>query len=395
MSLTRVRSWLGGAAEPAPDAIAAAHAAGRQAGLTEAALAAAAVARQAAEDTAARLAEQAAALAARHAAEATQQAAEAAQQVAEATQQAAEAAGQAAAAGIAASPFMHYRAMFDPLEVMRRHAVPDPQPTPDIQTNFLGVLVRPAFYPPFLTQWAGRVEPIPIPSNWHADVAEWGAALRAVDLAPPGRFRMAELGCGWGCWMNNMGVAARRTGKAPTLIGVEGDDGHLAFARLALADNGFSPADWTLHRGVAAAQAGHALFPRQAQAGGSWALQPIFGATEAERAQAVAQGSHDELPMVALAEIIGGERLDLLHVDIQGGEAVLLREAQAVLREHVAYVVVGTHSRQIEGALMADMLAGGWRLEIDRPAILTLNAQGPEVWVDGVHGWRNMALLPD
>jgi hypothetical protein len=40
------------------------------------------------------------------------------------------------------------------------------------------------------------VEPIPIPANWHADIAEWAAALRAVDLAR-GSFTMAELGCGW------------------------------------------------------------------------------------------------------------------------------------------------------------------------------------------------------
>jgi hypothetical protein len=41
------------------------------------------------------------------------------------------------------------------------------------------------------------------------------------------------------------------------------------------------------------------------------------------------------------------------------------------------------------------MLANGWRLEIERPAILNLYPHGPEVGCDGVHGWRNMALLPD
>ena len=58
---------------------------------------------------------------------------------------------------------------------------------------------------------AGEVEDMPIPANWHADIAEWAAALRAVELAR-GTFSMAELGCGWGCWMNNTGVAARAAG---------------------------------------------------------------------------------------------------------------------------------------------------------------------------------------
>jgi hypothetical protein len=40
------------------------------------------------------------------------------------------------------------------------------------------------------------VEGIPIPANWHADIAEWAAALRAVELAEE-TFTVVELGCGW------------------------------------------------------------------------------------------------------------------------------------------------------------------------------------------------------
>jgi hypothetical protein len=35
---------------------------------------------------------------------------------------------------------------------------------------------------------------------------------------------MIELGCGWGCWMNNAGVAARSTDRRVHVIGVEGDE---------------------------------------------------------------------------------------------------------------------------------------------------------------------------
>ena len=73
---------------------------------------------------------------------------------------------------------------------------------------------------------AGVVEPVPIPANWHADIAERAAALRAVEQAH-GTFKVVELGCGWGCWLNNTGVAARTLGLAVTLIGVEGDEGHI------------------------------------------------------------------------------------------------------------------------------------------------------------------------
>ena len=292
------------------------------------------------------------------------------------------------------SPFHHYHSCFDAEAVLRRHAVPDPQPRPGYLTNFLGVAIDPKFFPGILDGRAGEVEPIPIPANWHADIAEWAAALRAVDLARK-RFTMIELGCGWGCWMNNTGVAARRAGLSVELIGVEGDKGHIAYAHEATAVNGFDAARVTLHHGIAAARAGRALFPRQSHAGVAWGLEPIFHATPAQTEDALRSGSHDELPMVPLETLIGGHaRIDLLHVDIQGGEADLIADCLPTLRERIAYLLVGTHSRQIEGRLVELLLGSGWTLEIERPAILSLSGNSPVVVVDGVQGWRNPALLP-
>src|ERR1700681_2579384 len=121
-----------------------------------------------------------------------------------------------------ASRFLHYNSSFDPLEVMRRHAVPNLGRRKGYLTNFLGVVIDPKFFPSILNGREGQVEGIPIPANWHADIAEWGAALRAVDFAQH-TYTVIELGCGWGCWMINTGVAARRAGLDVHLIGVEAD----------------------------------------------------------------------------------------------------------------------------------------------------------------------------
>ena len=88
------------------------------------------------------------------------------------------------------------------------------------------------------------------------------------------------------------------------------------------------------------------------------------------------------------------DRVDLLHIDIQGGEADLIRDCVALLNGKVAYIVVGTHSREIEGQIFATLRAAGWALEIERPAILSLANGIPQVTVDGVQGWRNLKLLP-
>ena len=295
---------------------------------------------------------------------------------------------------VASSPFYHYQSCFDAQAIMHRHAVPGLKPNPGYLTNFLGVAIDPKFFPEILQGRAGEVEAIPIPANWHADIAEWAAALRAVELAN-GQFTMIELGCGWGCWMNNAGMAARRAGLKTTVIGVEGDKGHIAFARESTATNGFEAASVTLHHGIAAASAGTALFPRQQQAGVAWGLEPIFHATRPEIDKAVSAGSHDELPMVPLETLVGTHRrIDLLHIDIQGGEADLIADCLALLRERVAYILVGTHSRQIEGRIIGLLLQAGWLLEIERPAILSLAGEHPIVTVDGVQGWRNPGLLP-
>jgi 2-polyprenyl-3-methyl-5-hydroxy-6-metoxy-1,4-benzoquinol methylase len=262
----------------------------------------------------------------------------------------------------AGSPFFHYNSCFDALATIKRHARHDLQPHPDYLTNFLGVLIDPKVLPEILNGREGQVEPVPIPANWHADIAEWAAALRAVELADKS-FTMAELGCGWGCWMNNTGAAARARGLDVQLIGLDADKRQVALAREACMVNSFAPEDVILRHGTAAPSPGRSL---------------------------VGQAP------VTLAEIIGDRpRLDLVHIDIEGAEARLVEGTQSILNERVAYLVIGTGSRENEGLLLSCFLGSSWRLEIERPAIITLNPEGPSTTVDGVQGWRNLALAPD
>src|SRR5262245_10409298 len=293
------------------------------------------------------------------------------------------------------SPCFYYTPPFDAYAVITRHARDDLSPDPRYLTNFLGVRIDPNVSPHLLQGRSGKVEDPPIPANWHADMAEWAAALRAVDLAR-GSFTIAELGCGWGCWMNNTGFAARQEGLDVQLIGVEADEGHVAFAREACEINGFAPEQVVLHRGIAAATAGTALFPRQDASGGEWGLEPVFNATTEQRARALESERFVELPMIPLADVIGDHpKLDLLHLDIQDREADLVESCRSLLDQRVSYLVIGTHSREIEGRLFTGLVGSCWRLEIERPAILALTEDGRSTSVDGVQGWRNVDLAPD
>lgn len=289
------------------------------------------------------------------------------------------------------SVFFHYNCSFDAIGTMNGHARGDLQPHPSYVTNFLGVRISPRFFPNILDGKAGTIEPAPIPANWHADIAEWAAALRAVDLAS-GRFRVVELGCGWGCWLNNTGAAARHKGLAVELIGIEGDSEHVAYAHEAMAANGFSEDEFRITHGVAAPEKGVALFPVVENAGASWGSEPILNATPRQIKEASASSHYQQLDAFPLSEIVQDEPVDLLHIDIQGGEADFIDAAIADLNRFVRYIVIGTHSRQIEGRIMSTLLSQGWKLEMERPAIIGLPDGRPQILVDGVQGWRNAAL---
>jgi len=99
--------------------------------------------------------------------------------------------------------------------------------------------------------------------------------------------------------------------------------------------------------------------------------------------------------MISLAEVAAQHtRIDLLHIDIQGGEADLVAACLPLLGQKIAYLLIGTHSRAIEGRLFDVLLGAGWRLEIERPCQLQLKEGVPFTHVDGIQGWRNPALLP-
>ncbi len=289
------------------------------------------------------------------------------------------------------SPFYHFNASFDAIDTIQRHARADLKSDAAFLTNFLGVKIAIRYFPGILDGKGGEVEPIPIPANWHADIAEWAFALRSVDMAEK-TFRAVELGCGWGCWLNNTGAAARRRGLAVDLIGIEGDEEHVGFALESLVANGFLRDEFRIVHGVAAPRRSKALFPVVANSGAVWGSTPVFDATATQISEALRNGSYQVLDAFPLADLSGGKPIDLLHVDIQGGETDFVKANFIDIDRHVRRMLVGTHSRIIEGDLMRFLLESGWTIEMDRPCIFGLVDGQPQIQVDGVQGWVNPKL---
>lgn len=291
--------------------------------------------------------------------------------------------------------FYFYQSAIGDLErIVMKHVLPEITATPGFLTNAFGVKVNPRHLPSVIGGREG-IEPPPIPANWHADLAEFGSALRAVDLAKD-KFTVVELGCGWGCWLNITGIVAKRRGLQVNLVGVEGDAGHVKFAHQALQENGFKDSEYSIHHGIAGKQEGYALFPIQEQSGVAWGLEARFDVPEYEMDELLRTGRYQRLKLIPLSSLLpdGCDRIDLLHVDIQGAEIPLLPSSIPFLNDKVVMVLVGTHSKQIEADLFESFLAADWVLEVERPAVLAVGRK-VQTLVDGVQLWRNPRFFPD
>lgn len=290
------------------------------------------------------------------------------------------------------NPFYCYNTSIDALGIIANNEDKQRKSRPNHKVNFFGVAIPNRVLPEEMLAGIADVEAAIKPANWHADIAEFAAALQSVEQASD-TFTMIELGCGWGCWMSITGVAAKRQGLKTHVIGVEGDPTHIDYARETLAINEFETGEQTLHHGIAGAQKGTALFPKKAADKADWGLEPVFDPDAKKYAKLKKSGAYEELSVIGLAELTRGHKyIDLIHIDIQGGELDFVKNSIKPLSKKVKRLVIGTHSRHIEGMLVEILEKAGWILEIERPAIIGLATGKSVVIVDGVQGWYNPIL---
>jgi FkbM family methyltransferase len=220
--------------------------------------------------------------------------------------------------------------------------------------------------------------------------------LRAVDEAED-RFTMIELGAGWGPWLIACALAAKDKGiRKIDLIGIEGDRTHCEFLHEHFVNNGFDPAEHRLLHAVIGAQSGAALFPIVDNPEDVWGSEPQFF-TDLTQAQILAApGPGGEAPRfelltaLSLADVIGDHPvIDLLHVDIQGGEADVLEASAELLDDRVSRVVIGTHGRTIEERLHKLFHRLNWQFEADDPCRFGTNDHGLVLTMDGTQVWKN------
>ncbi len=255
--------------------------------------------------------------------------------------------------------------------------------------DFLGVRTRCEYLPPGYLAWSGTCGGPPGAANGPMhDTSEWAAALRSV-LEAKDQLCVVELGAGWGPWLVAEALAAAKVGiKNVTLVGVEGDAGHVKFMRQHLIDNGLDPQAHRLFHAVIGTEDGFATFPKHAAPSETYGAEANYSGT---------QGSADMVRVrcISLETLLADiPVVDILHCDIQGPEGDLMSSARKVVDRRVRRVVIGTHSRAVEETLHKVFTDIGWKLEHDSSCQMMQVPTGQIVLVaDGTQVWSNPRLV--
>ena len=288
------------------------------------------------------------------------------------------------------------------LWVFDDYAGAPPQPTPGFVTDFLGTRTRTSSLWDSVRTFDGQVMGRPVPHDLF-EAIEWVGLLKAVSAARNGRFAAMELGAGWGPWLVAGAQAARRRGLGELrLLGVEADPGRFALMRRHFLDNGLDPEAHTLICAAVGVEKGHARWPRiadPANAGGARPVREAGGSLD-QGDEAYMQGAMEDfidVDIVPFADLLSREPVwDLVHIDVQGWEATLCAGGVDPLNARARWLVIGTHSRPIDGEVIEILHGAGWVLENEKPTRFQFDAAKTSLElmteVDGVQVWRNPRL---
>ena len=281
------------------------------------------------------------------------------------------------------------------------------KPQQGFLTDFIGSRTRISSLWKGCEAFDGTIFPLPIPGDYHADATEWIGTLKGV-LAATERFAVMELGAGYGPWIAASAKAAELRGiSAIILCGVEADPGRFALLCQNIEDNQLTSYEVTLVQGAVGIAAGKARWPRIVDPPNDAGARPLRCCSpncsdlEADVADvAYLAGLLDDMidiEIVSLEKLLSLQSLwDLIHIDIQGTEVELCRAFVDQLSAQVRYMVIGTHSRKIEGDLIDLLLRAGWDLEHEKPVRFSFRRGEPSLermtTHDGTQVWRNPRL---
>lgn len=238
---------------------------------------------------------------------------------------------------------------------------------------------------------------------------EWTDLFEAI-LSAGERFTFVEIGAGYGRWSSQAAAAARPKGKAIRLALAEAEPQHVLWLHEHMADNDVAPAD---HHVVEAAIGDQRKrtrlsigLPASDDGPKEWFGQSISGWHEGDlhtpagdyygRPMTECGGFRFiEVDQTLLSDVLEPlDFVDLLDMDIQGGEAAAVGASLEALTAKVRRMHIETHNHEVEVALREQLTGAGWICLRDYECWATHDTPfGSAYFEGGVQTWVNPKLL--
>jgi len=235
---------------------------------------------------------------------------------------------------------------------------------------------------------------------------EYAGAAIAFERATGPTFTTVEIGAGWGPWTAVMAVlAARKNYDRINALAVEASPSRFALLKTHLADNGLLPnadidegqMDRIHTRAIMAAawwRNTTLYFPSQDSADDAGMAAASKNVSVDYRGVNLA---HTKVQAIDIAKLCRDFKcIDFMHIDIQGAEWDLIRRRKRFFDSKVHHLLLGTHSRKIEGDVIDLLHNSGWRLFREKPCKFYSMANAPTMTglthLDGTQFWENQRI---
>ena len=287
------------------------------------------------------------------------------------------------------SPFFYYTSNFDAETIIREFKKNNLEGEQGFITNYMGIKFPTKILSSFLDSKSGSIDHIPIPANWHTDIIEIGSVLKIVKESGE-TFKMIEIGSGWGCWMTISGCAAKMLNKSVEVIGIEGSKTYCNLSIEVLKKNNFKEDEFKIFNKIIGKKKGFSLFPKN-ENDADWGMEAKIYPTEDEIKNAQKSDNYNIVERVPLSDILNS-KVDLIHMDIQGSEVDFIREQFNILVKYAKNIVIGTHSRLIDGQLIEFFQNKNFKLCGERPTLTKYINDEIITMTDGLQFWKNLNI---
>lgn len=223
---------------------------------------------------------------------------------------------------------------------------------------------------------------IPYPSDgWMADAIEYFSILNSIVRANS-EITFIELGAGWGPWASLVGCICRSINSKANLCCVEGSEKRIALLKRHLVSNNLLDTTKVIE-GVVNSSNGEVIFSEKGI--------DDMGAHIISEGETVACTTC-KVNSFMLKDIMSDYKIvDMIHFDIQGSEYDVIESSLFQLNDQVRSIMIGTHSRIIEGKCIDLLSSNNWKLVCEQPAKIKYDhiTYKGTVMKDGAQYWLN------